>query len=245
MKRMGLSLICVVALIMAMAVPMAAQTAENETLWSHIAGDVDRSWTVDSSDVRAIYCVASGEYSNTLSVAADVNSDGDVDMSDAYTAMRTALEQTSTALIKPSATEREIAPEGDTIDFSLGNTRGQYAGDTRKVGDVWVVQSYDELKASFKHSNAKEDYTVEYDEAFFEDKALIVWASQIMEAGLVGDVPVERLVKNGNELCMVRKVTIFLSMKVYHFERHLIEIDKEDLAGIDTVTFYTEHEYRE
>ena len=245
MKRMGLSLICVIALMMAMAVPMSAQAAENETLWSHIAGDVDRNWTVNSSDVRAIYCVTSGEYSNSLSIAADVNSDGDVNMSDAYTAMRTALGQTSTVLIKPSVTERETAPEGDTIDFALGNTRGQYAGDTKLVGDVWIVQSYDELKASFEHSNAKKDYTVEYDEAFFEEKALIIWASQILEAGLIGDVPVDRLVKNGNELCMVRKVTIFLSMKIYHFERHLIEIDKEDLVGIDTVTFYTEYEYRE
>jgi len=159
--------------------------------------------------------------------------------------MGTAVGKFSTVLVKPTVNERETAPEGETIDFVAGNENRQYAVDRKYKGDVWIVQSYDELKASFAHSNAVKDYTEQYTEAFFEEKALIIWASELMEYGLMGHVPVTRLVKNGNELCMVRKATIFLSMPYNHFERHLLEIDKADLAGIDTVTFYTEYEYTE
>ncbi len=246
MKRTMIGILCVVALLSAMIVTATAQIEDNTALLSHIAGDVDGNWELNSSDVRAIFCVASGERANTLSSAADANADGTINMSDAYATMRTALGKIDSVLVKPTALERETAPEGEAIEFVIGNTRGQYGEDRRYKGDVWIVQSYDELKASFEHSNAVKDYTAQYRESFFEEKALIIWASELMEYGLMGsNVPVDRLVKNGNELCMVRKATIYLTMPYNHFERHMIEIDKADLIGIDTVTFYTEYEYKE
>lgn len=243
MKRICLSIICVIALLMAMAVPMSAQVVDNESLWLHIAGDVDRNWTVNSSDVRDIYCVVSGESSNSLSKAADVNDDGKVDMFDTLAAMCTVVGQTATTLIKPTVTERETALEGEELAFQA-NDRHQYNADSRRMPDLWVVQSYEELVAAYNHSYAQQDFTVNYNEAYFEDNALIIWATHHADYGLY-DICVKRVIKSGNELCLVRELKFLRNEPFDCFARFLVEISKEDLADIDTVTLYTEYDYRE
>ena len=198
-------------------------------------------WKLTSTDDRIIFSAVSGQ-DNAEAVAkrGDIDGNDVINMTDVMHVLHTIVYSEPTVLVKPAVAAAETVPEGETVEVTVANGYMQYADDSRRKEDVWVAQSLDELKASFAHSNGSVDYSEHYTEAFFEDHAVIVWASHYVDDGLV-DVRFDRIVKNGNELCLVRTAEYFSILPMDHFERFVLEIDKADLAGIEQIRLFTEH----
>ncbi len=238
MKRMT-SFISVVVLLCVMTALPTAAAASNEALLSHIGGDVNGDWTLTTSDARIIFSVVSGrDDTDTVAKRGDIDDNGTINMLDVMHVLHTCVYSEPTVLVKPPVTVLQTAPEGEEVAFTVANEYMQYADDSRRQEDVWVAQSLDELKAGFAHSNGKVDYSEDYTEAFFEDRAVIVWASHFVDDGLV-DMSFGGIVKNGNELCLVRNARYFSIMPMDYFERYVLEIDKDDLEGVDIICTYT------
>ena len=224
-----------------LAVPSVSAAQTNTALLSYLAGDIDGDWTVSTADARALLHAIVTR--TTFPAVADANGDGVVNTSDASHVLKASLGNVDTALIKPTVTYTETAPEGDEIAFERTEEYFEYSGHT---DDVWIAQSLEELQASYLYSDGKEeaDYSTIFNEEFFEDKAVIVYQCHIIQNGLV-DVNVTRLVRNDNQLCLVRNVELFLTMPFHFTERFLLVVSKEDLVGVDTISLYTEYTYRE
>ena len=230
-------------LLCAMLTTPSVSAAEvNTALLSYVAGDVNGDWSVTTADVREV--LLSVLYETETPKAADVNGDGVVDTSDASYVLKIAVGNQDGMLVNPTATFIETAPEGEEIAFVQANADMQFADDRLYKGDVWIAQSLDELKATYTYSNGYVDYSANYTEEFFEDKAVIVWASHHYEDGLV-NMEMSRIVRNGNELCLVRHIELFLRMPSEWFDRYILEVSKDDLVGVDTIRLCTEYSYRE
>ena len=233
------------ALLLTTVVP-TVYAEENTALLSYYAGDVNGDWTIDTNDVRVIFLAVSGASENIgLPLAADVDRDGTINTMDALTALQSAVGAISPVLVKPTFGEANSTPDGEVIEFTRTGDRYSYNDSaSRRVEDLWVAQSLEELQAVYADSKCINDFTAEYDEAFFKDNAVILWAAHEIEGGLV-DLQLDRIVKSGNKLCLVQKLIMRFQMPYDHFERFVINVSKADLAGIDTITICTEYEYKE
>lgn len=237
-------------LMMALCVSGVAAPSVNDTLLSHLGGDVNGDWTVTTSDVRALFAAVSGESDKLLSEAADANGDGRVNALDAVVSLAVSVGQKTPTFFRPtlSMTEgtAEDMPQGEDVAFVISDPTNTLR-DSENINRLIVAQSREELLAwwnygrSVKNGDNFRDFTVDYDESFFEDRALILYDSQLLKDGLFA-LELEKMVKSGNELCMVRKVTLEYQAPLNQFNRFIMEVSKEDLADIESVSVYTYYE---
>ena len=236
-------------LMMALCMPGVAAPSVNDTLLSHLGGDVNGDWTVTTSDVRALFAAVSGESDKLLSEAADANGDGRVNALDAVVSLAVSVGQKTPTFFRPtlSMTEgtAEDMPQGEDVAFAIAPDTEFVGRDYQNQNRVNVVQSFDELAAWWNYGRLKDDagkdFTSMYTESFFEDRALILYDSQLLKDGLFA-LELEKMVKSGNELCMVRKVTLKYQLPLNQFNRFIMEVSKEDLADIESVSVYTYYE---
>ena len=246
-KSLSMFMTLAVLLCFAAAVPSVSAVSVNDALLSYIAGDVNGDWAVTSSDVRTVYASVAGESADTaLPKAADVNADGAVNAMDVLLSLQTTVGAVESVLLKPAQVALEATPAGDAVSFEKNYSDHQYAHDQWWQGDVnkvWVAQSLKELQAVYAHSDCVKDFSAEYDEAFFADKAVIVWEVGYEDYGLMG-ISMKGIVKSGSQLCLVRELDYFLTMGCWDYDRYILEISKADLEGVDSICTVTEKTYR-
>ncbi|MBQ4617647.1 MAG: hypothetical protein IJB27_04655 [Clostridia bacterium] len=241
LKKVG-ALMIAAGMLCALWIPaVSAQT--NETLRVRYGGDVNGDGTVTTSDVRSLFAAVSGERESLAVETADANADGVLNMMDAVQTLRVTIDPTAVKLILPTVSATETAPEGEEISYILADHYADGAERNPWCDDVWIAQSYEELAAinqAFHRPNAAEKYdlTARYDEAFFEDKAVIVWA--MFHEGTLNGMGFNGIVKNGDELCLKRTLYSDRTQSMVYNQRFILEIDKADLEGITTVTKYTD-----
>ncbi len=194
---------------------------------------------VSTSDVRDMLHLIVGDA--TYRAVANVNFDGVVNTADVSAVLKAVIHNSDPVFVKPHITQLESVPTGEAIPFSFAANGEKYAELGKSINDAWIAQSLDELRACYAYSYGRVDYSDEYTEAFFDNNAVIVWDVYYMDTGLMRAQP-GKIIKNGTNLCLVTSLlyTTEAPMPYAEMRRYIIEVSKEDLAGIETVSRCTE-----
>ncbi len=239
MKRILCAILAMMCFGLMMNIPVVADVECNTALLSYVAGDIDGDWAVSTSDVRDMLAsiVSDGAYKKS----ADINLDGIMNTADVSIVLKSVINNSDPVFVKPGVSQSESVPTGETVAFSFVVNGDKYAELGKSINDVWIAQSLDELRACYTYSYGRADYSEAYTDAFFEDRAVIVWDVYCMDYGLVSAQP-GQIVKNGTDLCLVTNL-VYTSIDLMPFveiKRYIVEVSKEDIQGVDTISMCTE-----
>jgi|GEM_PF-1798147 len=139
-------------------------------------------------------------------------------------------------------TKRDSMISGTPVLFDTGVAINIHASD--KEFDFFIAKSYDELKAIFNSDSNENNYNYiqKYDEAFFENKALVVLF--LVEGSGSYSHNIE-LVKDGSVLCAGIKrfvpgavdgedIAVTCDMAYW---RYLLEVDREDVSDVKSLEY--------
>lgn len=166
------------------------------------------------------------------------------DMSNVEVSSAAAVSSEAASVPNYSINMRNSIPEGIQIPFTTGININIHASDDESRFNMLIAESFLQLKEIFdQDSNLNQiDYIDKYDEAFFENHAVIL----LFIVNGSGSIKhkVDSITKNNNELCIAYTTFVAGPDQVMTCDmaywRILIEVKQSDLSGITTLSYYNQ-----